>query len=137
MLDPIRRKIQGVIREEKNKAALIAQTSCDVQEIHKIATPLRDMILELAQGIVEIYELSGFAQRRMIEIDPGETTDKLNDIQTQLQLLREIGRLKYIEAAIYIEVLEPELIGPMVDELSHLPQGSEKIKLLKEHLALY
>lgn len=128
-LDALRHRLTPVIRNEIVKAESIIAAKQDIEAIHKIAGPLVDMLIEIVRGIVEIYERSGMSVRRMSEVDPGETADRLADIQIILTHLEMLYKVEYIDLATRLSVIEPELAEATINELASQPEGMDKLRL--------
>lgn len=126
---PLKHKLRSVISQEVNRAQALAATKDDMAAIHRIVEPMVDSVIELVRGITEIYERSGQSVRRLGEIDPGETADKLADIRLMLDHLEMLHRLEYVDLATRLSVIEPELAAATVEELAHLPEGMAKLEL--------
>lgn len=126
---PLKHKLKSVISSEVNRAQALAATKDDMAAIHRIVEPMVDSVIELVRGITEIYERSGQSVRRLSEIDPGETADKLADIRLMLDHLEMLHRLEYVDLATRLSVIEPELAAATVEELAHLPEGMTKLEV--------
>ena len=126
---PLKHKLKSVISSEVNRAQALAATKDDLAAIHRIVEPMVDMVIELVRGITEIYERSGQGVRRLSEIDPGETADKLADLRLMLDHLEILHRLEYVDLATRLSILEPELAAATVEELAHLPEGMTKLEV--------
>lgn len=129
--DALKHRLDSLIRHEKNKADSLAAVKADINAIHAIAGPMVEMVVKLAEGITDIYERSGYSASRLVELDPMESAGKLADLRLMISHLEMLGRLRHVDAAARVEVLDDELIDSMIMELNRLPGGPAKIALMK------
>lgn len=135
ILRPLETRLASLARSETNKAVAIADSKKDIAAILKITGPMMDAAEVIIRGVVEINERAGMIDRRMGEIDPGETADKINDLRLILEHLKILNRLEYVKLATGLDVLDPELIPVTMRELAHLPTGPEKIAAIHQAIS--
>jgi len=68
--------------------------------------------------------------------DPGETVDKLADFDMMLAMLDGLNKLRYVELATRLSVISPDLVIETFRELESLPDGPEKIAMIKAAIKL-
>lgn len=135
-LDILKKRVEDLIRQEKNRAHIVMAEKEDMQAIHEIAGPLIDIIIQLVRGVVEIYERSGISVKRLSEYDPGETVDKLADFDMMISMLDGLNKLRYVELATRLSVIDPDLVAQTFRELASLPDGKDKIVMIKAAIKL-
>lgn len=132
ILDKLVTRVQKISLNETERAQLVDLTKKDLTRINELAGILVDKSIENIKLIYEILSISENADRRLLEYDPGETADKLKDLQLVFNHIEMLLGIEHLNLATRLEIADENTIELAILELKHTENGDAKISLLKQ-----